>query len=120
MIEFPAVLMSVENKKVIEEFHTYVTPTENPRLSEFCRRLTGISQAQVEDGMPLGTTLMMFSKWLKEMETKYNFSVNKRERDRDMATFITWYGQKYILFKLVLTRQGVVNDPLGQPSHDRQ
>jgi inhibitor of KinA sporulation pathway (predicted exonuclease) len=29
-------------------------PTENPRLTEFCTQLTGISQQTVDDGMPLG------------------------------------------------------------------
>ena len=30
-------------------------PTENPRLSEFCTELTGISQDTVDNGIPLST-----------------------------------------------------------------
>lgn len=67
IIEFPAVIYDAKSGQVLKNlFHHYVQPTEEPHLSEFCMKLTGISQRQVENGAPLGPTLMMFSSWLKK------------------------------------------------------
>ena len=41
IIEFPAVMIDTAKGDVVDEFHTYVMPTENPKLSEFCTSLTG-------------------------------------------------------------------------------
>ena len=46
VIEFPAVLVEVKSGKILQEFHHYVMPTEMPKLSEFCKKLTGISQVR--------------------------------------------------------------------------
>ena len=43
-VEFPAVLLNTGNGEIEEEFHYYVQPSENPILSEFCKKLTGITQ----------------------------------------------------------------------------
>lgn len=48
IIEFPIVLIEVKNVSVIGEFHEYVKPVLNPKLSKFCRTLTGISQKLVD------------------------------------------------------------------------
>lgn len=41
IIEFPAVLLDLDSGTVLAEFHQYVTPSENPKLSDFCVDLTG-------------------------------------------------------------------------------
>lgn len=41
IIEFPAVLLNLRTGKIEDEFHQYVMPVENPKLSEFCINLTG-------------------------------------------------------------------------------
>ena len=41
IIEFPVVLISLKTGEVLSEFHHYCLPVENPRLSPFCRELTG-------------------------------------------------------------------------------
>ena len=41
IIEFPVVLISLRTGEVLSEFHHYCLPVENPRLSPFCRNLTG-------------------------------------------------------------------------------
>ena len=43
-VEFPAVLLDLCTGEIAAEFQQYVQPQENPRLSEFCRELTGITQ----------------------------------------------------------------------------
>ena len=44
VVEFPAVLLDTSSGEIHDEFHRYVQPTENPRLSSFCTHLTGITQ----------------------------------------------------------------------------
>lgn len=43
-VEFPAVLLDLQTGKIIDEFQQFVLPRENPKLSDFCKTLTGISQ----------------------------------------------------------------------------
>ena len=43
-VEFPAVLLDLCTGEIAAEFQQYVQPQENPRLSDFCRELTGITQ----------------------------------------------------------------------------
>ncbi|XP_022250230.1 ERI1 exoribonuclease 2-like isoform X3 [Limulus polyphemus] len=44
IIEFPAVFLNLVTGDIIEQFHTYIQPREHPKLSDFCQKLTGISQ----------------------------------------------------------------------------
>lgn len=43
-VEFPVVVVQAETGQIVDEFHRYVRPTESPTLSDFCKKLTGISQ----------------------------------------------------------------------------
>lgn len=43
-VEFPAVLLDLLTGKIVDEFQQYVLPRDNPKLSDFCKTLTGISQ----------------------------------------------------------------------------
>ena len=43
-VEFPAVLVDLSTKSVVSEFHQFVQPQENYKLSSFCTKLTGITQ----------------------------------------------------------------------------
>lgn len=76
VIEFPCVLYDVKTNKIVSEFQQYVMPFEKPRLSKFCTNLTGIQQHQVNNGVPIGTCLMLFKKWLNEQEMAYKISFN--------------------------------------------
>lgn len=121
VIEFPVVFYDVHKRKVVDEFRHYVMPEECPKLSEYCRQLTGkwilfaslyckefvlvaknhlfllflfwgITQEQVESGVPLRTCLMLFMDWLKELRAKYKFYFpNEREYKRSKkCIFVTW------------------------------
>ncbi|XP_076152322.1 ERI1 exoribonuclease 2 [Alosa pseudoharengus] len=68
IIEFPAVLLNTSTGAVESEFHTYVQPQEHPFLSEFCTELTGITQTQVEAGVPLSICLSRFTRWLHSLQ----------------------------------------------------
>ncbi|XP_058237030.1 ERI1 exoribonuclease 2 [Hemibagrus wyckioides] len=68
IIEFPAVLMNTHTGQIESEFHSYVQPQEHPLLSSFCTELTGITQEQVEAGLPLQICLSRFTRWLHTLQ----------------------------------------------------
>ncbi|XP_053472273.1 ERI1 exoribonuclease 2 isoform X2 [Ictalurus furcatus] len=68
IIEFPAVLMNTHTGQIESEFHSYVQPQEHPVLSSFCTELTGITQEQVEAGLPLHICLSRFTRWLHTLQ----------------------------------------------------
>lgn len=41
IIEFSLVLYDVKDEKIVGEFQQYVMPMEVPKLSEFCKKLSG-------------------------------------------------------------------------------
>lgn len=65
IIEFPTVLLNAKTLEVEEEFQVYVKPTVNPRLSAFCKELTGIQQEWVDNGIVLQEALDKYHQWLK-------------------------------------------------------
>ncbi|CAD5118301.1 DgyrCDS7014 [Dimorphilus gyrociliatus] len=67
IIEFPIVLIDVKSATVAGEFHEYVKPVLNPKLSKFCRTLTGISQKRIDvaDEFP-----QVFSRAVKFLEER--------------------------------------------------
>ena len=57
IVELPVVLLDLRTLALGASWRTYVKPTEHPTLSEFCTRLTGITQEQVDGGVPLAAAL---------------------------------------------------------------
>ena len=90
IIEFPAVLFNTETAQILDTFHTYVQPTEQPVLSNFCKNLTGITQDQVDSGMPIGTALMLFNTWLEKKKSDLNFVINEIMEGKACCTLVTW------------------------------
>ncbi|NXV91195.1 ERI2 exoribonuclease, partial [Calonectris borealis] len=95
IIEFPAVLLNTSTGDIESEFHTYVQPQEHPILSEFCTELTGITQNQVDEGVPLNICLSQFLKWIQKVqkEKKIIFSSDIPSHSTSEAkpcTFVTW------------------------------
>ncbi|XP_072240812.1 ERI1 exoribonuclease 2 [Leuresthes tenuis] len=97
IIEFPAVLLNTSTGEVESEFHAYVQPQEHPILSEFCTELTGITQVQVEAGIPLQICLSRFNRWLQNLQLEAGVAFpNKRQAgpapspSPKMCAFLTW------------------------------
>ncbi|KAH3861365.1 hypothetical protein DPMN_024292 [Dreissena polymorpha] len=67
IIEFPAVLLNTCTGEVESVFHHYVQPQEQPVLSSFCTELTGITQTQVDNGIPISLCLKRFTHWLAKL-----------------------------------------------------
>ncbi|XP_055767416.1 ERI1 exoribonuclease 2-like [Salvelinus fontinalis] len=94
IIEFPAVLLNTSTGEVESEFHTYVQPQEHPTLSDFCTELTGITQQQVEAGVPLHICLSRFSRWLQALEHQRGVVFPRDQRapvaEQRPCAFVTW------------------------------
>ncbi|NXA97370.1 ERI2 exoribonuclease, partial [Melanocharis versteri] len=94
-VEFPAVLLNTSTGAIESEFHMYVQPQEHPILSEFCTELTGITQNQVDEGVPLNICLSQFLKWIQKIqnEKKIIFSTDSQSNSTSEAkacAFVTW------------------------------
>ncbi|NXQ45241.1 ERI2 exoribonuclease, partial [Catharus fuscescens] len=95
IIEFPAVLLNTSTGVIESEFHMYVQPQEHPILSEFCKELTGITQNQVDEGVPLNICLSQFLKWIQKIqkEKKIIFSTDGQSNcasEAKACAFVTW------------------------------
>ncbi|ELT98575.1 hypothetical protein CAPTEDRAFT_130678 [Capitella teleta] len=64
IIEFPIVVIDGKTHQVVDEFHSYVRPTINPVLTDFCISLTGISQDQVDSSPLFPEVLTSVESWL--------------------------------------------------------
>uniref|UniRef100_A0A915PTI8 Exonuclease domain-containing protein n=1 Tax=Setaria digitata TaxID=48799 RepID=A0A915PTI8_9BILA len=78
IIEFPAVLVSVRKKEIVDVFHSYVRPIANPQLSEFCSSFTGITQEMVDSALPFVDVLDSFRAWMQlhrlgQQDARYAF-----------------------------------------------
>jgi len=65
IIEFPSVLVDGATGRTLSTFRTYVRPRHHPRLTDFCRDLTGITQGDVDAGVSLAEALEMHDHWLE-------------------------------------------------------
>ncbi|RNF09141.1 hypothetical protein TraAM80_02400 [Trypanosoma rangeli] len=63
IIEFPVVLVDVKLQRAVAEFRQFVRPKVKPQLSEFCRRLTGIRQEDIDNALPLEEVIRRFERW---------------------------------------------------------
>ncbi|XP_035390635.1 ERI1 exoribonuclease 2 [Electrophorus electricus] len=94
IIEFPAVLMNTTSGEIESEFHSYVQPQEHPVLSAFCTELTGITQTQVEAGVPLRICLSRFVRWLHQLQHEKGmvFVTDSKHSvpSAHLCAFVTW------------------------------
>lgn len=66
IIEFPVVVVDVHQRRVCDEFHSFVRPTVQPLLSRFCSQLTGIRQEDVDTAPMLTEVLRRFDVWYQQ------------------------------------------------------
>jgi inhibitor of KinA sporulation pathway (predicted exonuclease) len=68
IIEIGAVIQCSQTFEIESEFQTFVQPVRNPRLTDFCTQLTGITQGQVEDAPHFRPALDAMKKWMYQFE----------------------------------------------------
>lgn len=63
----------------------------------------GITQEQVDAGVPLGTCLFLFSKWLNQLCDQHQMTFNTAQPGNNV-TFATWSGKSQnIIYTTVFT-----------------
>lgn len=92
--EFPAVLLNASTGRIESEFHRFVRPTNRPILSDFCRKLTGITQQKIDRADTFPEVFRAFLQWLHaEIIGKDLLFYTKANRDRTIGqnvTFCSW------------------------------
>ncbi|MBM7062146.1 3'-5' exoribonuclease [Pseudomonas sp. UL073] len=63
VIEIGASLVSSDGRE-LDHFQRFVHPQRRPCLTQFCRELTHISQANVDSAAPFATVWAQFERWL--------------------------------------------------------
>ncbi|KAJ2963933.1 hypothetical protein NQZ79_g1096 [Umbelopsis isabellina] len=64
IIEFPVVLVEGKTFEIVDQFRSYVKPSINPVLTEFCTKLTGITQETVDKSPDFISMLNDFQTWM--------------------------------------------------------
>lgn len=59
------------------EFHSFVRPTERPKLTDFCTELTGITQTTVDSAPILPTVLIQLYAFLKQHKLTFASTTSK-------------------------------------------
>ncbi|XP_018604292.1 3'-5' exoribonuclease 1 [Scleropages formosus] len=89
IIEFPIVLINTHTMEIEDTFQEYVRPVLNTQLSDFCIKLTGISQETVDKADPFPDVLQRAVLWLQEKELgiKHKYAV-LTDGSWDMSKFL--------------------------------
>lgn len=66
IIEIGAVKLASATGPVLDDFCAFVRPVLEPTLSNFCRELTGITQADVDGAESFPAVLQRFQAWMGE------------------------------------------------------
>jgi 3'-5' exoribonuclease 1 len=64
IIEIGAVLLMSISHEPVSEFNRFVRPVVEPKLSDFCRKLTSITQTNVDKADTFGTVFHEFLDWI--------------------------------------------------------
>lgn len=90
IIEFPIVLLNCNTLEIEDEFHAYCRPIYNPKLSEFCTSLTGITQETVDKAKPFTEVLEDVLKWLEKnkLGTEFTYAF-AADCDADFRDFMS-------------------------------
>ncbi|MGB5051056.1 MAG: 3'-5' exonuclease [Caldilineaceae bacterium] len=71
IIEIGAVKLTSSGGPVLAEFSAFVRPVREPTLSDFCRELTSITQADVDSADPFPLVLERFLAWMGEPPLRF-------------------------------------------------
>uniref|UniRef100_A0A8C5M9S1 3'-5' exoribonuclease 1 n=1 Tax=Leptobrachium leishanense TaxID=445787 RepID=A0A8C5M9S1_9ANUR len=89
IIEFPIALINTKTLEIEATFQCYVKPEIKAQLSEFCIRLTGITQDIVDKAETFPNVLQSVVDWMREKElgTKYKYTL-LTDGSWDMSKFL--------------------------------
>jgi len=70
IIEIGAVMVDGESLSPIDEWQSFIRPQRHPQLTDFCRSLTSINQAQVDAAALFPDVLADFIAWIAEFTAR--------------------------------------------------
>lgn len=89
--EFPAVLLNIKSGLTEAEFAHHVKPTKFPILSNYCKNLTGITQADVDKALEIKDVLQKFDEWVQRFIEEKNLVFENGDDDvKQNAAICTW------------------------------
>lgn len=86
IIEIGAVMVLGKTLEIISEFQTFIRPVRHPQLTDFCKELTSISQADVDAAPGFKEAMQKFQEWTKAFNSFDfcswgNYDRNQLEQD---------------------------------------
>lgn len=66
IIEIGAVMVEAQTLMIVDQFQSFIKPVRYPVLTEFCRSLTSITQAQVEGAFGYKEAIVLLNQWLSK------------------------------------------------------
>lgn len=92
IIEIGAVKLASSGGPVLAEFSAFVRPALEPTLSDYCRELTGITQADVDNADPFPLVLERFLAWMGEPSLRFcswgQYDLNQLRLDCDRHSLV--------------------------------
>ena len=103
-------MIDVRKKTEVSTFHTYVKPSLDPVLTEFCTKKTGLTQDQIEKGVDIEVALKQLHSWLHGLgvfctefvfmcSSDFHIRVLRHESSKGFS--LSNYLRRYISLKLV-------------------
>lgn len=111
--EFAAVLLNVRTRDIEDNFHYFIRPRINPTLSPYCRNLTGITQALVDEQDTFPIVYQKWVNWLTKLKAEKNLRyTDSRMRqsvsDGANTTFCSWSDfDMGFFFRIECERNGI-------------
>jgi inhibitor of KinA sporulation pathway (predicted exonuclease) len=94
IIEIGACMVDSTTYEIVDEISIFVRPVRNPILTPFCKKLTSITQEQVDLGVIYETAINVFKSWLSKYED-YVFCSWGAYDKRQIKTDCEFHGVKY-------------------------
>jgi len=96
VIEFGAVMLNAYGQEV-SRFHKLVRPEQHPRISPYCVRLTGITQAEVDSGVSFEKCHKAFINWYEQVDSPWHFVAWGRYDEQILNDQCDWHQLDHML-----------------------
>ena len=116
-IEIGAVMVN-KNLDIIGEYSTFIKPVRNPNLTEFCKKLTTITQEDVDSAPSYEEAIKDFQIWMADYDCYEfcswgDFDRKLLERDDDYHGLKPSITTKHINIKKLFASQQGIKKPCG-------
>lgn len=118
IIEFGAVLLNSQSLEIESDYQTFIRPVRHPVLTEFCKELTTIKQADVDQAPDFAAAINSVQAWLTDV-SKFRFcswgGYDKNQLLQDCAYHnITYpFGDAHTNLKKAFAKELKIRKPVG-------